>query len=391
MLRKLRLAICLFIVFSAQSGHAQSTSWLGSGWRYRSAVSIANPGGTLLSEYQVNVVLKSGFDFTKTQVNGADIRFTASDGVTTIPFWLESWNASNSSASLWVNVPSIPAAGTTIYMYYGNPSATSASNGNTTFDFFDNFPGTTLDTTKWSFPAGQGGFRNAGSMLEYNGPLAGFGPRAIARLNGASIVFASGIVEYNLKSSGGYGELGLMYRGQNPETSNSYVFYATTWNGKDSWQLYSRKSGTSVSIANGGAFSPGVWYAVKAAINGTSHSFSINGAPVISASDASFSSGTFGLMAWGNSISWVTNFRLRQYAASEPSTSIGAATTNGVVAVSVTLNPTSVVGGNSSQGTVTLSGAAPTGGATVTLSSSNTAAAKVPTNVVVPAGSTTAI
>jgi hypothetical protein len=57
---------------------------------------------------------------------------------------------------------------------------------------------------------------------------------------------------------------------------------------------------------------------------------------------------------------------------------------------SLTLNPTSVVGGNSSTGTVTLSGAAPSGGAVVALSSSNTAAARVPSSVTVAAGATSA-
>jgi len=57
---------------------------------------------------------------------------------------------------------------------------------------------------------------------------------------------------------------------------------------------------------------------------------------------------------------------------------------------SLSLNPTSVTGGNSSTGTVTLSGPAPAGGAQVTLSSSNTAAANVPPNVTVAAGATTA-
>jgi hypothetical protein len=56
---------------------------------------------------------------------------------------------------------------------------------------------------------------------------------------------------------------------------------------------------------------------------------------------------------------------------------------------SLTLNPTSVFGGNSSTGTVTLSGAAPAGGATVALSSSNTAVAQVPSSVTVAAGATT--
>jgi hypothetical protein len=57
---------------------------------------------------------------------------------------------------------------------------------------------------------------------------------------------------------------------------------------------------------------------------------------------------------------------------------------------SLSLSPTSVVGGNNSTGTVRLGAAAPTGGAVVTLSSSNTAAATVPASVTVPAGSTSA-
>jgi hypothetical protein len=57
---------------------------------------------------------------------------------------------------------------------------------------------------------------------------------------------------------------------------------------------------------------------------------------------------------------------------------------------SVLLNPSSISGGTSSQATVALSGAAPTGGAMVTLLSSNTAAATVPSSVTVLAGSSSA-
>ena len=57
---------------------------------------------------------------------------------------------------------------------------------------------------------------------------------------------------------------------------------------------------------------------------------------------------------------------------------------------SLTLNPSSVVGGvGTSTGTVTLSGPAPAGGAQVMLSSDNSAAS-VPPSVIVPAGSTSA-
>ena len=55
---------------------------------------------------------------------------------------------------------------------------------------------------------------------------------------------------------------------------------------------------------------------------------------------------------------------------------------------SLTLNPTTVAGGGSSQGTVTLSAAAPSMGAVVSLSSSNPSVAAVPASVTIPAGST---
>jgi len=66
-----------------------------------------------------------------------------------------------------------------------------------------------------------------------------------------------------------------------------------------------------------------------------------------------------------------------------------AALTVTVALSSVSLNPTSISAGGSSTGTVTLAGRAPTGGAVVTLSSSN-AIATVPASVTVPGAATSA-
>src|SRR5262249_30243635 len=63
---------------------------------------------------------------------------------------------------------------------------------------------------------------------------------------------------------------------------------------------------------------------------------------------------------------------------------------NAAVLSSLPLTPASVSGGTPSTGTVTLNGAAPTGGASVSLTSGNTAVATVPDSVVVAAGATTA-
>src|SRR5262249_48036111 len=122
-------------------------------WLFRNQVTISNPAATTLTAFQVNVPLGSGFDFTKPRSDGGDIRFTDSDGVTLLPYWIEGWNAGSGSASVWVKVPTIPAAGTTIYLYYGNAAATTASNGSSTFNFFDDFESGVIDSGKWT-PSG---------------------------------------------------------------------------------------------------------------------------------------------------------------------------------------------------------------------------------------------
>jgi hypothetical protein len=61
----------------------------------------------------------------------------------------------------------------------------------------------------------------------------------------------------------------------------------------------------------------------------------------------------------------------------------------GVHVVSISLDPSAVIGGSPSTGTVTLNVPAPSGGATVTLTSDNSVAS-VPTTITVPAGQTSA-
>lgn len=69
-----------------------------------------------------------------------DLRFTGSDGVTLLDYWIESYTP-GASAVVWVEVDSIPASPGTasIYIYYGNPSAAGVSSGTATFTFFDDF------------------------------------------------------------------------------------------------------------------------------------------------------------------------------------------------------------------------------------------------------------
>jgi hypothetical protein len=58
--------------------------------------------------------------------------------VTLIPFWIADWRPGQ-TATIWVQIPVIPEVGTTVWLYYGNAAAPSASNGRATFSFFDDF------------------------------------------------------------------------------------------------------------------------------------------------------------------------------------------------------------------------------------------------------------
>jgi hypothetical protein len=79
-----------------------------------------------------------------------DIRFTDSDGTTLLDYWTEEEVVGN-YAVFWVKVPNIPASpnNAIIYMYYGRADATTTSNADKTFLFFDHFEGSYLDISKW--------------------------------------------------------------------------------------------------------------------------------------------------------------------------------------------------------------------------------------------------
>jgi len=68
-----------------------------------------------------------------------------------LPYWIEKWDAQNGQGKVWVKVPKIPAnSSVDLYVYYGNPSAVSESDPEQVFDLYDDFEGSSVDTTKWT-------------------------------------------------------------------------------------------------------------------------------------------------------------------------------------------------------------------------------------------------
>ncbi|KPJ48433.1 hypothetical protein AMJ40_07490, partial [candidate division TA06 bacterium DG_26] len=130
------------ILCTALTSGGYTQSWYDAGWQYRMEVVVDNSGNPSgLTDYQVKVLLSSvNFDFSHAQSGGEDVRFTEGDGITLIEHWIEYWDDVGEEALMWVKVPSIPASGSeTVYMYYGNPSASDSSDGDGTFELFDDF------------------------------------------------------------------------------------------------------------------------------------------------------------------------------------------------------------------------------------------------------------
>ncbi|VVB90279.1 Subtilisin-like serine protease [uncultured archaeon] len=113
------------------------------GWGFSKKLSIRGTTAGAQTNYQLKLTVRkgSGTDVPGTVYLGnnvrndfGDIRFTRSDGVTLLDYWVESY-APGGSAEVWVEVDSIPESPGTadVYVYYGNESAASTTSGANTF------------------------------------------------------------------------------------------------------------------------------------------------------------------------------------------------------------------------------------------------------------------
>jgi flagellin-like protein len=100
-----------------------SPSWWDSSWTRRRPITIT---GSQSENYQLKIVIPRDSDMRS---DYGDLRFLENENAGVLSYWVENYTAAQ--AIVWVR--RLENADSTIYMYYGNPSATSASNENTTF------------------------------------------------------------------------------------------------------------------------------------------------------------------------------------------------------------------------------------------------------------------
>jgi hypothetical protein len=181
-----------------------------------------------------------------------------------------------------------------------------------------------------------------------------------------------------------------------PDSGSTFAGWsgACTGTGACSVTMDAAKSVAATFTANAGSFTltvsksgtgTGAVTSTPSGIScGTTCSASFASGTVVSLAAAPDSGSTFA--GWGGACSGTGACSVTMNSAQSVSATFNSTST--VALSSLSVNPTSVVGGNSSTGTVTLTGAA-TANVVVTLSSNN-ASATVPPSVTVPQGATTA-
>ncbi|OQB05190.1 MAG: hypothetical protein BWY21_02058 [Parcubacteria group bacterium ADurb.Bin216] len=202
-----------------------------------------------LTNHQVKMTIAYDSDM---QTDFDDLRFTASDGQTLLNYWIES-KTNSSTADVWIKIPSLAIGSNKIYMYYGNPSVSTTSNGDNTFIFFDHFDGSVASTSKWSWAAPV-----SNSTLSLLG-TSSTAWTAIATNNSTFITIGTTVdirakaYHYNstsygeqIRTNGGSGEqsIGLAYvlsghQGQYRNTISSASFGAISGYTNQTWAVFS--------------------------------------------------------------------------------------------------------------------------------------------------------
>ncbi|MBI5360698.1 MAG: DUF2341 domain-containing protein [Planctomycetes bacterium] len=266
------------------------------------------------------VEIKAHYD-AKVKLNYGDIRFTGNSG-TEFPYWMEK------DGTFWVNVTgadSIPVGLSTIFMYYGNTSASSSNNPKNTFIAWDDFNDNSIDTSTWKTTVYFGG-----STSESNGELVqsgdsdwhGAGAQTIA------VFSKNDTLEINYKhripatySSGESTNLYLCA----PNVGREATYYGTPLTASDLWApgltTFTKRSYKITVNGPAGTYSRYLW-------NGSIWNTEVNSAPIPNWASIpdnfiiEFFRGQYGIYPgyWDDVI-------IRKYASPEPAVTIGSEVT----------------------------------------------------------------
>ncbi|MEI7621254.1 MAG: DUF2341 domain-containing protein [Candidatus Moraniibacteriota bacterium] len=300
--------------------------WWNDQWLYRKSIAVANSSGSTLTDFQIKILdnkdLSSDITAGKIQATLNDLRFTDING-DLLSYWIE--DATSTSVDVWVKMKTIPTSGSSVYMYYGNSGASAVSNGNSVFEFFDDF---NSDLSKWVIPSTCGSTLVSGYL---NIP-AGLGCDSTPMYaNNLNLSDSPGYV-FELKGKYSSGDLDRLQIYQRQRNDNGYL--ARFWTSGISATYYQEYTSGWSSLPNIGAnnMASDNWYDIKIIVSGNNNGYYINnslvGTNTSSASLTSFSNLTVGLGEYLTNTQY-DNVKVRKYASTDPVTSAPASEEKG--------------------------------------------------------------
>ncbi len=202
-------------------------TWWNLNWNYRRQLGIQNPS----TNYQMKLTIGYDSDASDADLNLSgeckidfgDVRFTNKNNSALLNYWLEN-KTNGDTAVFWVKTNGEDA----LNVYYGNPSASSQSNGSNTFLFFDDFLGSSLGS-QWTVSANS--YTVSGGILRINIGAVGLQNPLAVNLNNGYIV--EGRILYHTNVGG--------YSGTLSGQSSRYTQGSNA--GADATSLYMRENG----------------------------------------------------------------------------------------------------------------------------------------------------
>lgn len=292
-----------------------SAAWFDDNWGYRQTVAVTN-SGSAQTDFQISITLDTATLVTagKMQSDCDDLRVTDSVG-DVLPIFIEkapTANTCNQSATvIWTKLASIPTTETTVYVYYGNPTAVNAQNGAAVFEFFDD--GSNINNWTQAGTVSQDGTTgSAAPSYKINGTNGSYIYKDVSLTTSRAVDYDIYESNFNLSdffylvdSSGA----GQHMRVETRSCCSSGPAAASSW--------------TSWSIPAGGTYvSALTWHKASIVIGATTASMTIDGSAQGSAYTFTNNGGYIGLIgdaANAAYYSWFDNIRVRKSATTAPS------------------------------------------------------------------------
>ena len=193
MLRRVMMVVGLLLSMTSVA-----QAWWNPDWTFRKTITlqpaVSAPQGPIL------VRLHTGnFNyFADLMPGGIDLRFISADDQTPLAYHIEKFDVGSEQALIWVQAP--PVGANTIWMYYGNPAATSVGDAKTTYDthqvltyHFNEKDGEILDQTAYGHHSVEfTAERSTASLIGGGVKFTGAGKLVIPDAPGLRLTGASG-------------------------------------------------------------------------------------------------------------------------------------------------------------------------------------------------------